>query len=401
MEFRLDPENKKVEIIGLGPSSIGAVPIQSFDSLLARVEALEKKLPGVYDLQINASNGLTTIVSINNSQIGSAAGNYDLASVFKAMSTTVGKETPWSALTANGTSLEQRWAEGIVPTSPRGIIQKGGLSHIVLQELSNRPLVDPALFFQYVRLFCFEIKQYNPTAKIYLFENWPYLDSANYQADLNTMDANYRSMAAETGAIIIPNGIAWNILRSNPGFTALSPYFDNRHPNLIGIYLNACVCLGRILGISPLGNSFIPVGISAADAAKIQDAANKSLTATAANPFKEFAGTTTVKEGMLIGSINFRASSLEIYAANVNWNNGSAQIMTPNGTGVKESWTSYPTTNTCSILIYQDPTKPVEISGTLQAPQIVSGLDVTKPIYVSVNDGNYSNNTGGFTIGYR
>ena len=403
MELKLDPETKKAEIIGLTPETIGAVSIDSYNQLIERLEIVESKLvPATYDLMINGANGLKTVLSINNSQIGSTANNYDLASVFRLASIAAGKETAWTSLTANGTSLEQRWIEGISPTSARGLIQKGSLSHLVLQELSNRPLLNPELFNQYADLFIDLTRQYNPNCLIYLFENWAYADSQNWQNDMTSMDSVYKALAARKGVNIIPCGIAWNILRMNPGFANLNPYYDNRHPSLIGIYLNAMICLGKILGVNPINNNFVPPGLTNVDALRLRDIANKSLTQDASNSFKEFTFTAVnLKEGALIKDANFRTTTLEVYAKDINWNTGAQQI-TYYSQSFKDNISIYPTIELCASLIYQPGNSPIQIVGTPTSPQIINNLDPTKPIYWAINDySNYANNTGSLTVGYR
>lgn len=404
MKFKIDRANKLASIEGLDAASIGAASKDELEALINRIKAVESLVSPVdYDLSVNTTN----ILSINNSQIATASGNYTLPSVFKSLCDAAKLKGNWNASTVNGVSLEDRWNEGVTPVSARGLIQKGGLFDVVLQELSNRPLVSPDLFLEYSRRFIAEIKKYT-SAKIYQFQNWPYQDSTDYVADLTAMDNQYKTISGESGAIILPTGIAWNLLRVNYGFQNLNPYYDNRHPNLIGIYLNALVCFAKIMGVSPVGNAFVPVGISTTDAAKLQDIANKALTSGIIKAFKEFNFTaTTVKEGFAIEAGNFKAASIDIYVKDVNWNNGAAQITSLSGNGPWYSGLGYPNINSCGILVYQDPANPIAVTGTPNAPQTIPNLNPNLPISVAVNDGNYGNNTnsnsGGyaFIVGYR
>lgn len=404
MQFELDPTNRTAKITGLTPESIGAVPFALYNDVISRLSTLEQKLsPATYDLTVNTANGLKTIISISNSLVGTVSDGYDLPGTFRLASIVAGKETAWSPLTSNGTSLEQRWAEGNGSNTPRGMLERGGLTHLVLQELSNRPLLNPELFTQYANQFIDLCRQYSPNCLIYLFENWSYVDSSNWQADFTAMDNVYQAIAAAKGVGIIPFGRAWNILRMQPGFNTLNPYYDNRHPTLIGVYLNAMVALGRILNVNPISNSFIPTsGISTQQALRLRDIASKSLIQDALNSFNEYTFTSvSIKEGAVIRDVNYRTTTLEIYAKSINWNNGANQVTTVNGYGSLNSSMGYPTVNGNATLLYQDSTSPIELNGTQQSPQLITGLDPTKPIYIAVNDSNYANNSGSLIIGYR
>lgn len=401
MELELNPENKTAIIRGLTAESLGALKSDNLTPLLDRIAALEsKQLANVYNLQLGVET--TKILSINNSLIGTTSGAFDTANVFKSLATAIGKDTNWVPLTSNGTSLEQRWAEGSTPTTPRGIINVGGLSNIILQELSDRPLIDKDLFFQYMRLFVGAIRDKQPYCNIYVYDNWAYNTATDYQADTTTIDTYTKQIAIELGIKIIPCSIGWNIIRLLYGFSSLNLYYDNKHPTLAGIYLNALINLGVILNADPLINSFVPTGLSISDAAKLRDAAKKALTATASYPYKESTfNATTIKAGVYLDSNTFRASTIQLYVKDINWNNGSGLVTSPNGSGSLNSSMGYPTVNTNCILIYQDPLTPIEVLGIPSAPQLITGLDPTKPIWITVNDSNYANNSGGFTFGWR
>lgn len=404
MKFELDHLNKKAYITGLDIESLGGIKQETFNALLLRLETLENRaVPSSYDLIINTSNGLKTVLSINNSQIGSSGANgLDLAKVFRAASIAANKEVAWSPLTVDGTSLEQRWNEGTTPTSARGIIEKGGLTHVVLQELSNRPLIAPDLFKQYAELFIDLIRQYNPNCLIYLFENWSWSDATDWQANQSAMNTVYRDIAGRKAVNIIPAGTGWNILRMYPGFSTLNPYVDTRHPSNVGIYLNAMIALRKILGVEVINNAFIPPEITNANALLLRDIASKAQYQNVTNSFTEFTfNAVNIKEGAVIKNVNFRTTFLEVYAKDINWNNGAVAV-TNHGNQTIDSALSYPTINQYSSLIYQTGKQPIGIAGTSSSPQLITGLDPTLPIYWAVNDySNYSNNTGSLVVGYR
>lgn len=401
MELELNPDNKTAIIRGLTPEILGALKPTDLTPLIDRIAALEaKQLIGVYNVLLAPET--IKVLSISNSQIGNAQGGYTTADIFASLANAVSKQAVWVPLTADGTSLEQRWAEGTTPTTPRGIINSGGLSNVILQELSNRPLLDSALFFQYVRLFVSAIRDKNPACNIFLYGNWSWNDVTDYQAAMTTMDTNYKTICTELGIKLIPCHIGWNILKQLYGWTSLNPYSDTRHPSLIGIYLNALISLATIANLNILNNSFVPNGISNSDASKIKDAAQKALTYTIANPYKQFTySAVTIKEGTYLSSDTHRATTIQIYTKNIAWNNGANNITTQSGLNFYESSFAYPSIHQCAALIYQDPLSPIEITGTETTPQLITGLDPTKPIRITVNDGNYANNTGTFDVCWR
>lgn len=123
------------------------------------------------------------ILSINNSLIF----NNDQPQMAEALAAS-GKHTlNWTARTELGQTLQFQWDQGIDldvngQQTARNLIRQGGWTHVVLQEFSSRPLLEPELFFSAVRLFAAEVQTFCPGAKLLLFENWPYNTSANYSS---------------------------------------------------------------------------------------------------------------------------------------------------------------------------------------------------------------------------
>ena len=66
-----------------------------------------------------------------------------------------------------------------------------------------------------------------------------------------TVTAQYRALANQTAARLVPVGLAWQMARDRkPGFPLYAA--DQSHPSPLGTYLTACVFYGIFFG-SPVG----------------------------------------------------------------------------------------------------------------------------------------------------
>lgn len=205
------------------------------------------------------------ILSLNNSLI-----NYNnQPDIFNQLASAAGKTATWTMQTHLGQSLRYHYENAASKT----MVMSKPWTHIVLQELSNKPLTDPTDFLESVRLWKEFIAQYcpNPNARIILFMNWPYTDSADFAADMAEIYANYETVASELGVSICPVGKTFDLVRLTDGTTAKDAlYTDNRHPSQIASYMSACTIYAGIFGESPVGNSYLPATLTQADATRIQ-----------------------------------------------------------------------------------------------------------------------------------
>jgi hypothetical protein len=169
------------------------------------------------------------------------------------------------------------------------------------------------------------IAQLAPGAELAIHETWAYraddplfhdpknpYTQAQMYADVSK---NYRTIAAELGVKrILPSGDAFNLVNTDPNWgykpdpnfdpkTAVAPAlpdqshslnmgyswkekdgkstlnFDGHHANTNGCYLAGCVWFESLFGISPVGNTFIPEGMSQETAAYLQQKAHEAVTA--------------------------------------------------------------------------------------------------------------------------
>ncbi len=165
-----------------------------------------------------------------------------------------------SAHTMGGYTLEQHYNDPATLSA----IASGGWDLVILQEQSSRPMNDPALFYQYSVLLSDAISQAGALTGFYM--TWAWRNNPEMYEPVR--DAYYY-IGAYLDALVAPAGVAWhNASADTLDFSLYAP--DNYHPSLQGTYLVACLMLARIWNMNPIGNSYIPAGISTAEAAYLQ-----------------------------------------------------------------------------------------------------------------------------------
>ncbi|MDZ4181325.1 MAG: hypothetical protein U1B83_00505 [Candidatus Cloacimonadaceae bacterium] len=150
-------------------------------------------------------------------------------------------------------------------------IQNGDWDLVILQEQSSRPQLFPDLFFDYAELLNTVIRQSGAQTGFYMTWAW----RNNPEMYVPVRDA-YRYIGAYLDAPVVPAGIAFYNADAIPAIPNLyAP--DNYHPSIFGSYLVACLMLGKIWNISPVGNPYDPDGIDALSATLIQQLAWDTL----------------------------------------------------------------------------------------------------------------------------
>ncbi|QJR80177.1 hypothetical protein CA267_004990 [Alteromonas pelagimontana] len=142
-------------------------------------------------------------------------------------------------------------------------------STVVIQGYSNRPLADNARFERYARdlVSTIEAQQAQPV----FFMTWAYNGKPEMTAPLH--DA-YLDIANETKAFVVPVGPAFEkALQAQP---ELNLYADDKHANLAGTYLAACVFYAAFFENSPVGNPY-HAGLGAEKALFLQQVAQKTV----------------------------------------------------------------------------------------------------------------------------
>lgn len=158
-----------------------------------------------------------------------------------------------------GATLEKHWKDGKALAK----LQSQPWTWVVLQEQSTGTLDKPESFATHARLFIDAIKAQHATPVLYL--TWARLGEMETQERIT---AAYRGLAAETGALVVPAGLAFKAYREAHGDGSL--FIDNRHPKPPGTYLAACCFYSTLFGKDPAGLTGEPAKLSAADAAELQ-----------------------------------------------------------------------------------------------------------------------------------
>lgn len=174
-------------------------------------------------------------------------------------------------LASGGYTLEKHWGDGNALQD----IRKGGWNYVVLQEQSQRPVIENEKdkFREFARMFDSEIRANG--ARTVLLMTWERPDSVRYGVTTANMSTVFNSEGAELGARVAPAGTAFaRSLRERPDLVL---YSQDGHPNTYGTYLAACVLYGAIFNKSPVGNPYSDKGISPETRAYLQRIAAETM----------------------------------------------------------------------------------------------------------------------------
>ncbi|MBI3133352.1 MAG: T9SS type A sorting domain-containing protein [Bacteroidetes bacterium] len=140
----------------------------------------------------------------------------------------------------------------------------------------------------FAEILCDSIRSANPCAIPLFFDTWgrqngdPQWDSIDTFTEMNQRLYNaYEYMANANSGMLSPVGIAYehvaNDVSATVGFSSLY-VSDESHPTIFGSYLSACVFYELIYASSSVGNTYLPAGINAPQAAYLQGVAHHVLT---------------------------------------------------------------------------------------------------------------------------
>lgn len=191
---------------------------------------------------------------------------YDLPALVKAMwpgPVDVVRHSP------GGATLEQHYKNPDL----RALIASRRWDYVVLQEQSQRPIVDRATMWKYARLLDADIQKAG--SRTALFLTWARQWAPETQALLTN---SYVGIGRELKATVVPVGIAWqDALKLRPDI--LLHAGDGSHPTPKGAYLSACVFTATLSGSAVGAPANIGgVSLDPAEAAFLQ----KTATAVAA-----------------------------------------------------------------------------------------------------------------------
>jgi hypothetical protein len=166
-------------------------------------------------------------------------------------------------ISAGGASLRMHWNKGEAPKA----IEGGKYDYIVLQEQSTLPIKNALRMHENVRLFDPVIRKAG--AKMALYLTWARRHAPQTQQALTEA---YESIARETGATLVPVGVAWQRFLAAHDQPVLHDK-DQSHPTVAGSYLAACVFFATLFQRSPVGIGGEVKGLSAAETKLLQQAA--------------------------------------------------------------------------------------------------------------------------------
>jgi hypothetical protein len=193
----------------------------------------------------------------------SFTGRNDLPGMLADVAASRGASLEHRLISVGGASLRMHWNKGDAAKE----IDRGGYDYVVLQEQSTLPVKNAKRMHENVRLFDEVIRSAGGKTALYL--TWARRHAPETQQAIT--DA-YTAIGEETGAVVVPVGIAWQRLLRAPGRPELHDR-DGSHPTPAGSYLAACVFFAALFNASPVGAGGAPGGLADADVAVLQRAA--------------------------------------------------------------------------------------------------------------------------------
>ncbi|CAE7239900.1 unnamed protein product [Symbiodinium sp. CCMP2592] len=171
---------------------------------------------------------------------------WNLPQTVQAMARSQNRSMEVQQSTASGASLEQHWkGEKGLQTVQR--LRSDSFDSLVLQDHSLASVEAPKEMIEYGRLLAQEAQ--TRKARVFVFMTWARAFDPGMQSAVETQ---YEALAKDTGAEVIPAGLAWQRARElRAGFPLYAS--DQSHPTPLGVYLSACVFYGVLTRRSPVG----------------------------------------------------------------------------------------------------------------------------------------------------
>ncbi len=187
----------------------------------------------------------------------------DLPGLLARLAASRGHQLQHDLISAGGASLRAHWNKGAALEA----IRQHRHDCVVLQEQSTLPVRNPVRFHENVRLYIEPIRESGATPALYL--TWA---RKNAPASQKALTDAYTGIAKESGAVLVPVGVAWEAYRKHYDTPELHDK-DQSHPSAAGTYLAACVFFAVLFGESPVGLE--------CDAARVTDTEAELLQETA------------------------------------------------------------------------------------------------------------------------
>ena len=187
----------------------------------------------------------------------------DLPGVIAGLAGAAGASFRHRLVSVGGASLRTHWNKGEAAAA----IREGGYDYVVLQEQSTLPIKNAARMGENVRLFHEVIRATGSNTALYM--TWARRHAPETQ---RAITGAYESAARETGATLVPVGVAWQQFLKAHDRPVLHDR-DGSHPTAAGTFLAACVFFAIFFRRSPVGLAAQVDGAGPADVALLQQAA--------------------------------------------------------------------------------------------------------------------------------
>lgn len=210
----------------------------------------------------------------------------DMPVIFRSLAISAGYKKTGSVSITKGAYTLEKFSSASDPMGQQVETMLKGTTkfdYIVIQEQSERPASDPALFYDGVRAMAAKIKQYQPDAKVVLYATWgrkaghSTLTKHGWTTEqMHTLlRSAYDAIGEEMGFTVSHAGAAFlDVYTNKPSLELYNA--DKTHPSPAGSYLIACVHYATIFGRSPVGIEYT-AGLSAEDAKYLQEAAYRAV----------------------------------------------------------------------------------------------------------------------------
>ena len=230
-----------------------------------------------------------SVLFIGNSLIATqTSAGEDMPKLLSQLASSTGKTFTYKEAINMGHTLQDTWNANIAQPFLTGATH---YDFVVLQEYSTLPVLDAAQFYNTAEVTYQPSVQRSLTTSgtVLLFENWatdvvyPFGTFATRAAYVAALEANYGTLSGNlsTRNAIAPLSRAYEKVFATKPLTYL--FMDDKHPNDVGVYLDACVFYAVIFGESPVGLPALK-GMSAADASFLQAVAAEVVLPVASPP---------------------------------------------------------------------------------------------------------------------
>lgn len=165
------------------------------------------------------------------------------------------------------------WEDHWNSTDTLQSIQSGGWTHVILQEQSQLPVINPSFSEHFAEKLSAEVRQSG--AEPILMMTWERRDSLDQGVTTDNLLKAYTALGQTLDVYVAPVGLAFARAQQNRPDLVLAE--SDAHPTLHGTYLAACVIYGFLMQVSPIGLVYRPADISAEDAVFLQTMASETL----------------------------------------------------------------------------------------------------------------------------